>query len=219
MRYARGFTLVELLVVIGIAVVLMGLLFPVIGKAREAGRRTQCASQLHQIGHGLIRYFADFRSLPVKTGELEKTNPHVFKYVANPGDVSDLMLKYCGPKTIFYCPAGFQDRTAEGWWPFQTGTIAVTYQFPFWLPSWLWRVEHPDYRRLTSSRVLAADILATNDGVRNLIEYNHVGSRGGDPTGMNMLFGDGHVSWNIGTQGWVNYGSFFGVVFWHYAQY
>ncbi len=45
----RGFTLVELLAVIGVIAVLMALLFPVIGKARSTGERTKAASNLRQI--------------------------------------------------------------------------------------------------------------------------------------------------------------------------
>lgn len=48
-RPSRGFTLVELLVVIGIIVVLIAILLPAITGAQRAAQRTQCAAQLQQI--------------------------------------------------------------------------------------------------------------------------------------------------------------------------
>jgi len=53
---ARGFTLIELLVVIAI---LAAILFPVFGRAREQARKTSCASNLKQIGIGLMQYIQD----------------------------------------------------------------------------------------------------------------------------------------------------------------
>src|SRR5690349_18080112 len=52
----RAFTLIELLVVIAIIGILAALLLPTLGRAKESGRRTACASNLRQLAIALSVY-------------------------------------------------------------------------------------------------------------------------------------------------------------------
>lgn len=61
MTRKRGFTLVELLVVIAVITILMGILLPIFARAREGARRTKCSHNLTQIGHALTLYAEDSR--------------------------------------------------------------------------------------------------------------------------------------------------------------
>ena len=64
MHRRRGFTLVEILVVIGIVAVLIAILLPGIQSAREAARRSNCENNLHQIGLALTSFEAAHRTFP-----------------------------------------------------------------------------------------------------------------------------------------------------------
>lgn len=57
--HARAFTLIEMLVVVGLIALLGALLFPAFSSARAKARETTCVSNLHQIGMGIAQYARD----------------------------------------------------------------------------------------------------------------------------------------------------------------
>ena len=77
-RACRAFTLVEMLIVLGIVILLVSILLPVVMRARRASRATACASNLRQIGQMILMYAdANQDLLPMGTSAYPKdtSNP------------------------------------------------------------------------------------------------------------------------------------------------
>lgn len=72
---SRGFTLVELLVVITIFSILIGLTMPALQAVRESGRRTNCASNMKQLGMALNTYHQQYGQYPPAITVLRGENP------------------------------------------------------------------------------------------------------------------------------------------------
>lgn len=86
--HQSGFTLIELLVVIAIVATLAAILFPVFARARENARRASCASNLKQIGLGIMQYTQDYdERMPQRrmTNQDDWYRSLIFPYVKSTG--------------------------------------------------------------------------------------------------------------------------------------
>jgi prepilin-type N-terminal cleavage/methylation domain-containing protein len=99
--HKKGFTLVELLVVISIIALLLAIIMPALGKAREQAQKTICLSNLKQIGIGTLLYAEDnlgffprVIGMPNGAETLNLVNQRWFLYP-----------KYIRDEQVFKCPA------------------------------------------------------------------------------------------------------------------
>lgn len=114
-----AFTLVELLVVIGIIAILIGIMLPVLRRARESANKAGCLSNLHQIGLYLLQYQSQFHGrIPIY---ITPAYANKTVYHANVNDYTGLGLLVpanIAPKSgsesarVFYCPGTVPVSTA-----------------------------------------------------------------------------------------------------------
>lgn len=105
----RGFTIVEILVVVAIIALLSAILVPVLGRARENGKRSACSNNLRQIALGLQQY----------TQDNDRRFPPMPDFSGNEGEgwISSLEPTVKSPG-IFQCPSESKkgDRFATDYW-------------------------------------------------------------------------------------------------------
>ena len=103
----RNFTLLELLVVIGILALLAGIALPVMSHARESARRVSCISNLRQLGTALELYgAASGYCLPVCSGSYDPE--------AGPSIREVLSSYVSGNEGVWHCPSDPQQKRSGG---------------------------------------------------------------------------------------------------------
>jgi len=83
-RVRRGFSLVELLVVVAVIAILAGLLLPAVQAGRESARRVTCQHNLRQLAVAVLHYESDSRRLPPAAIVSEAINPTTCSGCWNP---------------------------------------------------------------------------------------------------------------------------------------
>lgn len=135
MRRRSAFTLVELLVVIGIIAVLVSILLPSLNKARDAATRTVCASNVRQLCLSMIMYAQSNKGKFLDTGNTDGA----FDWTGNTvkrlefyymhKSARDLLTKQMTiPRKSFYCPSN-PERLADNFWDFDQYSSVVGYFF------------------------------------------------------------------------------------------
>jgi len=150
--FRSAFTLVELLVVISIIALLVSILLPALGKAREQARVVYCAANLRQFGFGMYLYAEDHNGYTVPNYIL---NSQYLPYIIrdNNSDVPENIghlyeLNYLNVPDLYYCPSSSRplqkfNTVRNPWWELHTSILPSyhtysSYYFNIRVPNSFW---------------------------------------------------------------------------------
>jgi prepilin-type N-terminal cleavage/methylation domain-containing protein len=208
----KGFTLVELLVVIGIIALLISVLLPALNRARNAAIRTQCQSNLHTLGQLWHIYANDNRNNFPGNGISYGTWSLLEEW-----QVQTFIEKYKFRNgKAFYCPAhrSWTGGTfSEEDWERPSGSSAtvpnrvIGYEIYACSPNavaWAKARNLPMYppfkaneRNLANRPLIMDTVLKYGPPYTPNITWGYSAhfEKGPKPAGANSLYGDGHAEW------------------------
>lgn len=210
----NGFTLVELLVVIGIIAVLISILLPALNKARGQAQVTACMSNLRQIGQAAVMYANENKgALPPRFRSVSKQPYSGYHHtmIARDGQAPAgeqacglgriFERKFITDARVFFCPTfpipsySPDVQLSPLGWPYnrdpndadpEKRNARTSYA---WMPSWRLKggVQEAAYEKLKQvpkTRTLCMDVANLSGSVSHSFRGN---------VSWNLLFGDGHV--------------------------
>ncbi len=211
-RRQNGFTLIELLVVISIIALLVSILLPALNEARNLSRRVVCSSNLHSMGTAFVQYAQDNKTLLPPQGNTagscrtyEAYHYSIMKSTAPANDTGPItIMKAFGlgglydvgiieDYLIFYCPGLL--RYADEDIMHQASMYVHPQTGEYYTPDGIVRVGYHFFK----NNIRSIDKMGSRSFVYDLIHdwalIPHVSSSG-NPKGLNVLYGDGHVVFN-----------------------
>ena len=211
--FRRGFSLLELIVVMSITSLLAGLLLPALSSVRENANRVKCGSNQKQLGQALIMYrgshgerlpnasaLDEFEPNSAELSKLRNAKPAQVNYAASgnqrihvPKPLPDtswdglghlFRWHYCGVPEIFYCPSHEGEHTLDKCEDMWDLEPSNKVLYGNYQ-----YVGHKNWRTGSLNSLLRAEkLILVTDGLRTKSDYSH-------GVGYNELRGDGSVAW------------------------
>lgn len=128
MQHRRGFTLIELMVVLAIIAIALSLLFPAVQAARERAREAACQNNLRQIYFALSQFLETNKKLPPRPaqGEFGGWMIEILPWIEQVNLRNEILIgrhisnstEFNQPPPLYICPVrrGIQE-ISEGMWP------------------------------------------------------------------------------------------------------
>lgn len=212
-HYRKAFTLIELLVVVAIIAVLVALLLPALGRARQQAKIVVCAANLHQVGVALVSYMTEDRSqtVPMQYNG-SATPPWAFPWMAKATGKSYglgvlVEKSHLNPEVLYCSGSGgtvldYQNFRQAWTDPTSGANIGYIYRaYPGTSKIWIDYLQAPPTQRYETVRMeehggfsIVADYFCTGAYNPELITH---------PGGYNILFIDGHVGFSRDPQGMI----------------
>lgn len=202
-RQSRAFTLIELLVVIAIIALLMSILMPALGRAREQARDRTCAGNLRNIGVGILMYLQDsdfvmpnFHSDPatnqVNGFTWEDASGNLAKWDSDYSYWGIIFYNFLKDRRVFGCPSfrNYSEMIAQD--PLYGGNPKLIYYAAYGINGWLTKEnivriprhsdiilshDHVEPRFESGNDTGASDMICPSHNGTNLTHYRQNGAR------------------------------------------
>ena len=204
----RAFTVIELIVCMGIVAVLCGILLPSLRAAREASCKLHCGSNQRQIGTAIVAYGMQSNSRIPPSVNAEGTNPLRRELMASrlqdgglPGNAGwdglGLLVKggYLGNCQCLYCPSHHGDhsfgRYADDYASKDSASEQVQIYTNYHYSGHILRQLRAGLQTTRETAITidsGSDVLLLTDGLRTRSDFNH-------ESGLNRMMADLSIEW------------------------